>query len=69
MCRGQASSSKMLDGKACVVGADVAECRPIASRCGAIVLSDSSRSYNNGEVTGKIIPFIVADDAMLKGPG
>ena len=49
---GHASRSRMLEGKACVVGDDVSMWRPIARRHGAKVLRDSSKSYNRGEVTG-----------------
>ena len=52
MCCDHASRSRMLEGKACVVGEDVAVCIPMAMRCGAEVPSDSSRSCNRGEVIG-----------------
>ena len=52
MCCGHSSSSRMLEGKACVVGVDVTEWRPTARRCGDVVPSDSSRSCSMGEVTG-----------------
>ena len=48
---GHGSRSRMLEGKACVVGVDVAVWRPMARRCGDAVPSDSSKSYNRGEVT------------------
>jgi hypothetical protein len=43
-------SSRMLEGKACVVIVDVAMWRPMARRCVDIVLSNSRRSCSRGEV-------------------
>ena len=49
---GHSLSSRMLEGKACVVSVDVVVWRPVARRCGDVVPSDSSRSCSRGEVTG-----------------
>jgi hypothetical protein len=48
---GHSSSSRMLEGKACVVSVDVAVWKPMARRCVDIVPSDSRRSCSRGEVT------------------